>query len=215
MPSSPSRILKLLGAGWQISGITIFQSGTPFSVLNGGSSTVSVLDNAGVANGIAGTFGYASYPDLATNLAPPPNERQNTESFGPLLGNPNMFVAPRGLTFGNAGRNFLNNPHRINFDMSLLKHFKIKESSALEFRVEAFNVFNHTQFRIFDPNLGNRGNNVISCYGGPNYSAGFAAPLNPVTGTSTGQDCVTGSAFLHPVDAHRARTLQLAAKYTF
>jgi hypothetical protein len=214
-PASPSRIAHWLGDGWQISGITIFQSGTPFSVINGGSGTVSVLDNAGVANGIAGTFGYASYPDLATNPAPPPDERNNTKSFGPLLGNPNMFVAPRGLTFGDAGRNFLNNPHRTNFDLSLMKHFKIREDNLLEFRVEAFNLFNHTQFRIFDPNLGNRGNNVISCYGGPNYSAGFSAPLNPVTGASTGEDCVTGSGFLHPVDAHRPRTLQLAVKYSF
>jgi hypothetical protein len=184
-------------------------------VINGGSSSISVLDNAGVANGIAGTFGYASYPDIAANPAPPPNERNNAKSFGPLLGNPNMFVAPRGLTFGDAGRNLLNNPRRTNFDLSLLKHFKVKEGSVLEFRAEAFNVFNHTQFRIYDPNLGNRGNNVISCYGGPNYSAGFSAPLNPTTGASTGEDCVTGSAFLHPVDAHRPRTLQLALKYSF
>jgi|SRR5580704_7982201 hypothetical protein len=215
MPSSPSRLLHWVGDGWQISGITVVQSGTPFSVINGGSSSISVLDNAGVANGIAGTFGYASYPDIAANPAPPPNERNNAKSFGPLLGNPNMFVAPRGLTFGDAGRNLLNNPRRTNFDLSLLKHFKVKEGSVLEFRAEAFNVFNHTQFRIYDPNLGNRGNNVISCYGGPNYSAGFSAPLNPTTGASTGEDCVTGSAFLHPVDAHRPRTLQLALKYSF
>ena len=35
--------------------------------------------------------------------------------------------------------------------MTLLKHFKIRESGQLEFRAEAFNVFNHTQFRIYDP----------------------------------------------------------------
>jgi len=214
-PSSPSRILHWLGAGWQLSGITIYQAGTPFSVLNGGSSTISVLDNAGAANGIGGLFGYASYPDIASTHLPPPNERDNNRSFGPLLGNPNMFVAPRGLTFGNAGRNFLNNPHRTNFDLSLLKHFTMREDSVLEFRLEAFNLFNHTQFRIFDPNLGNRGNNVISCYGGPDYSAGFAAPLDSVSGASTGTDCVTGSAFLHPVDAHRPRTIQLGLKYSF
>jgi hypothetical protein len=211
-PAEPSRFLRVFGDDWEFSGITVFQSGTPFSVINGGSSNgISVLDNAGVANGV----GAGSYPDLATNPSPPPDERLNTRSFGPLLGNPNMFVAPRGLTFGNAGRNFLNNPHRTNFDMSLLKHFKVTEGSMLEFRAEAFNVFNHTQFRIYDPNLGNTGSNVISCYGGPNYAAGYAAPLDPTTGASTGTDCVTGSAFLHPVDAHRPRTLQLGLKYLF
>jgi len=211
-PSVPSRFLRVLGDDWEFSGITVFQSGTPFSVINGGSSNgISVLDNAGVANGV----GAGSYPDVATNPSAPPDERFNTKSFGPLLGNPNMFVAPRGLTFGNAGRNFMNNPNRLNFDMSLLKHFKVTEGSVLQFRAEAFNVFNHTQFRIFDPNLGNTGSNVISCYGGPNFTAGYAAPLDPVTGASTGTDCVTGNAFLHPVDAHRARTIQLGLKFLF
>jgi hypothetical protein len=211
LPQSASRFLRFLGDGWEFSGITIYQSGTPFSVINGGSTTISVLDNAGAANGI----GAGSYPDLAPNPGPPPDERFNTKSFGPLIGNPNRFVAPRGLTFGNAGRNFLNNPGRVNFDMSLLKHFKVTEGSVVEFRAEAFNIFNHTQFRVYDPNLGNTGSNVISCYGGPNYLAGYAAPLDPVTGASTGTDCVTGNAFLHPVDAHRPRTVQLGLKYSF
>jgi hypothetical protein len=210
-PGAPSRLLRFLGDGWEFSGITIYQSGTPFSVINGGSTTVSVLDNAGAANGI----GAGSYPDLAVNPAPAPDERFNTTSFGPLIGNPNKFVAPRGLTFGNAGRNFLNNPSRLNFDLSLLKHFKVTEGSVIEFRAESFNIFNHTQFRVYDPNLGNTGGNVISCYGGPNYLAGYAAPLDPITGASTGTDCVTGNAFLHPVDAHRPRTIQLGLKYSY
>jgi hypothetical protein len=211
LPGVSSKLLHFLGDGWEFSGITIYQSGTPFSVINGGSTTISVLDNAGAANGI----GAGSYPDLALNPVPRPDERFNTTSFGPLIGNPNRFVAPRGLTFGTAGRNFLNNPGRLNFDMSLLKHFKVTEGSVVEFRAEAFNIFNHTQFRVYDPNLGNTGGNVIGCYGGPNYLAGYAAPLDPITGASTGTDCVTGNAFLHPVDAHRPRTIQLGLKYSY
>jgi hypothetical protein len=162
-----------------------------------------VLDNAGVANGA----GAGSYPDLAPGPHPRPFGGNNPQSFGPLLGNPAEFVAPRGLTFGNAGRNSLNNPHRLNFDVALLKNFKPTESTALEFRAEAFNVFNHTQFRMYDPNLGNTGNNTISCYGGPN--SGYSAA------GGDGIDCLTGSSFLHPVDAHRARTLQLGLKFSF
>ncbi len=205
-----SRLLRILGDGWEFSGITTVQSGTPFSVINGGSSTISVLDNAGVANGA----GAGSYPDIVAHPALV-GQVFNPESFGPLLGNPNMFVAPRGLTFGDAGRNFLNNPRRTNFDLSLLKNFKVGESRLIEFRADAFNVFNHTQFRIYNPDLGNTGSNVVSCYGGPNYSAGYSAPLDPVTGASTGTDCITGSSFLHPVDAHRPRTVQLALKFSF
>jgi hypothetical protein len=102
--------------------------------------------------------------------------------------NPGAFAAPRGLTFGNAGRNALNNPNRVNFDMAILKDFKIRERQTLEFRVEAFNIFNHTQFRVYDSLLGNRANNTISCYGGPNASYSAAA--------GDGVDCLTGSALL-------------------
>lgn len=204
-PTAPGRWARFVGDGWQWSGITTFQTGTPFSVINNaGSSGIGVLDNAGVANGV----GAGSYPDIVPHFrGPMPTQGNNASSFGPLLLNPNQFVAPRGLTFGDAGRNYLNNPSRLNFDMSLLKHFVLHEGSEVEFRAEAFNIFNHTQFRIYDPNFGNTGSNTISCYGGPNYSAGAYFP--------GGTDCLTGSSFLHPVDAHRPRTLQFALKYMF
>jgi hypothetical protein len=200
MPQSPTSFAKTVFDGWEVSGITTFQSGTPFSIINGASGNgISVLDNAGVANGTAA----GSYPDVVGDPhAAPPAGANNSHSFGPVLANPAAFVAPEGLTFGDSGRNFLNNPSRLNFDMALLKHFKITEGSNLEFRGEAFNIFNHTQFRIYDPDLGNTASNTISCYGGPNNSAGDPS-------------CLSGSAFLHPVDAHRARTMQLGLKYSF
>ena len=198
-PTAPSRLSRVLADGWQLSGITIYQSGIPFSVINGAGTNISAPDNAGVANGA----GAGSYPDIfGSPSTPPPAGGNNLQSIGPLLLNPAVFVAPRGLTFGDAGRNALNNPGRWNFDMALLKNFKLTERSALQFRAEAYNVFNHTQFRIYDPNLGNQANNTISCYGGPNHSAG--AP-----------SCLAGASFLHPVDAHRPRTLQLGLKLSF
>ncbi|HLX84744.1 MAG TPA: TonB-dependent receptor [Terriglobales bacterium] len=188
--------------GWELSGVTLVASGTPFTVINSAGNTgVSVTDNAGVSSGLGIA---ASYPDVVKGLAAPFN---NSQSFGPLIGNPSQFVAPRGLTFGDAGRNFLNNPRRTNFDVSLLKHFRIRESADLEFRAEAFNVLNHTQFRIYDPdNPGSSGNNIISCYAGPVYSAGFQG---------TGADCATGASFLHPLNAHRPRTIQFGLKLGF
>jgi len=191
--------------GWELSGLTVYQSGTPFSVVNaGGSDGYSVPDNAGVAN----DAGLGSYPDLVGNpYGPVPGAGNNGRSFGPLLLNPGAFVAPRGLTFGDAGRNALNNPSRLNFDTALLKHIRIREGSELELRLEAFNVFNHTQFRIYNSNLGNQANNIISCYGGP--SSGYSAA------GGDGADCLTGSAFLHPVDAHRPRTVQFGIKFSF
>ena len=65
---------------------------------------------------------------------------------GPLLFNPDAFAETTGLTQGSSGRNVLNNPGRWNFDMALYKNFKLNERFNLEFRTEAFNVFNHTQW---------------------------------------------------------------------
>jgi Carboxypeptidase regulatory-like domain/TonB-dependent Receptor Plug Domain len=130
-----SGLKKSLLGGWQWSGITTFQSGIPFNVTN------SVFgDNAGVGNSI----GAGSHPDLVGN--PHATPCQASAGFGPLLFNPCAFAAPQGLTFGNVGRNTLNLPHRTQFDMGLFKHFPIKEAMSVEFRLETFNTFNHTQF---------------------------------------------------------------------
>jgi hypothetical protein len=220
LPDCCSRVTKWIFDGWEFSGVTLYQSGTPFTVINSaGNNGISLTDNAGVSSQwLSSGLGIAeSYPDVMPGLPKPTSIAQtqnvntqltNAQSFGPLLGNPSEFVAPRGLTFGNAGRNFLNNPSRLNFDMTLAKHIKISESSEIEFRMEAFNIFNHTEFRIYDPdNPGTSGYNVVGCYAGPVYSAGFRA--------NGGADCVTGASFLHPVDAHRPRTIQFGLKLGF
>ena len=146
--SGPSKLTAHILGGWELSGITLFQTGTPFSIINGGSSLVSVLDNAGVANGL----GAGSYPDVVHggNCT----SAIETGVPGPLLGNPCNFVAPRGLTFGDAGRNYMNNPSRINFDAALRREFALAHERHLEVRAEAFNLFNHPQYRIYESRNG-------------------------------------------------------------
>ncbi len=181
----PGVAATLLG-GWQFSGITTFQTGTPFSVAN----NAAFSDNAGVANG----FGSGTYADLIGDPGTPPPTKFVEGIAGPLLFNPAAFAAPRGLTFGNSGRNLLRNPRRTNFDMALFKNVAISNDKAFEFRAEAFNVFNHTQWAGI--------NSGMTCYGGPSNSA--ADPT-----------CLVSSNFLHPYSAHRARILQLGLKFTF
>jgi len=169
---------KVLG-GWQYSGITSFNTGSPFSV-----TYSDISDNAGVANGV----GSASRPDLVGN--PNSSFTQNPQSgLGPQWYNPAAFAAPRGLTFGDAGRNILRNPSRLNFDMALFKHFVITERMGLEFRAEAFNVFNHTEW----------GN-----LGGDSGSAG-----------GSGDTSFPAGDFLYIASAHNPRILQLALKFLF
>jgi hypothetical protein len=120
--------------GWQVSGITIAQTGLPFSVANNSGFN----DSAGVANG---TSASGSRPDL---VGDPHNLNGNTNPL--LFYNPNAYAVPRGLTFGNVGRNTLNFPGRLNFNFGAFKRFTINERAGFEFRVETFNLFNHTQF---------------------------------------------------------------------
>jgi len=196
----------LLG-GWQWSGITAIQTGTPFTVNNAGDGVAIPGDNAGVANGIA-TAG--SRPDLIgdpnTKI---PGSGAVAGTFGPLFFNPGAFAAPRGLTFGDEGRNIVRNPRQTNFDMALFKHFPIRESMAFEFRAEAFNVFNHTEFGYIGGDAGSAGynspvssfSNSVSCYAGPNNT-----PNDP--------SCLSGG-LLRPAAAHNPRILQLGLKFLF
>jgi hypothetical protein len=197
----------LLG-GWQWSGITLIQSGSPFSVYNEGLNATG--DNAGVGNGVA-TAG--SYPDIVGNphrgASSSPLAGQ-LSGFGPLLYNPAAFGLPTGLTFGDAGRNILRNPWRTNFDMALLKHFAITESKYFEFRAEAFNVFNHVEYNWLGGDAGSaadnggRGtvSNELPCYGS-------AAPF------SAGDSSCAGNAYLRSAGTHLPRIMQLALKFIF
>jgi hypothetical protein len=195
--------VKALLDHWQLSGIIAHQSGTPFSVVNVGSANgIGTADNAGVGD----TIGLGSYPDKVGNpRGVKPYIAPSGQNIGPLLLNPAAFAAPRGLTFGNAGRNSVNNPSRTNFNMALVKRFAAFREQDLEFRAEFFNIFNHTQFRIYDPtNPGNTGNNQVNCYGDITtaYSAGAAS-------------CLAGNSFLHPVNAHDPRIMQFGLKLAF
>jgi hypothetical protein len=196
--------------GWQWSGITNIQSGAPFTVENSGDGIAIPSDNAGVANGVA-TAG--SRPDVIGN----PNAgivggsaaNLGGTQYGPLLVNPAAFAAPQGLTFGNEGRNIVRNPRQVNFDMALFKHFRVGEGKSFEFRAEAFNVFNHTEFGYIYGDAGSAGgnsnltsySNSVGCYVGPNNS-----PNDP--------SCLGGGLF-RPAAAHEARILQLALKFLF
>jgi hypothetical protein len=178
---NPGLTNKVLG-GWQFSGLTSFQTGTPFSVI------VST-DNAGVANGI----GSAARADVIGD--PRAGVVQDPTELGPQIYNPNAYALPRGLTFGDSGRNSLNNTHWTNFDMALFKHFKVTESVAFEFRAEAFNVFNHTQWRPIAGDSGSAASNL-----GESNNTFDTDPSN---------------GFLQVTDAHNPRILQLGAKFIF
>ena len=168
---------NLLG-GWQISGITTFSTGSPFSVIDD-------TDNGGVGNGV----GSAAYADI---IGDPRTTAHPVDEYGRLFYNPAAYATPTALTFGDSGRNSLNNPDFINFNMAVFKHFTIKESTAIEFRCEAFNVFNHTEWL---PIAGQGGS-------GANLNGTYTNTL----GTPN---------FLYSGGVHENRVLQFALKFLF
>ncbi len=131
--------------GWQYSGILASQSGTPMSIVDG-----VIGDNAGVADG---TTNDGSYSDRVGNphAAPPascifPTPAGSLPPKGRPLYNCTAYQLPQGLTFGNSGRNSLAQPYRTNIDMAIYKLFHPTDRVDAQFRAEAFNVFNHTQW---------------------------------------------------------------------
>jgi hypothetical protein len=186
--TQPGLLHTLLG-GWQVSDLTGFQSGQPFSIVNtqnaDNAGTGNTVSNNGGSLVVASTGSVQSYPDIVGPIHGKVAIRHPAGVQGPRLFNSDAFAAPRGLTYGNAGRNVLSFPHRTNFDMGLFKTFAVHEAMHFEFRAEAFNVFNHTQFSQLDNS---------ACYGADNCSA---------------------STFLTATAAHNPRILQLAGKFVF
>jgi len=118
---------KTLG-GWQLSGITTFQSGLPNDILIG-------KDDAGVGTSQGQRAQVLTNPNLGFG------NRTVNEWF-----NPAAFVQPALGTFATTGRNLVSIPGTNNWDMSLHKTFKLYERMVLQFRADAFNPWNHTEF---------------------------------------------------------------------
>jgi hypothetical protein len=64
------------------------------------------------------------------------------------------FATPAQFTYGDSGRNILYGPGRVNFDFSLFKEFRVKDGIGLQFRAEAFNLFNTPQFDLPNAAIG-------------------------------------------------------------
>ena len=148
--SSTSRLLKTGLGGWQVSGIVTMQSGAPLDVLLTGNNAASLIPNA------------RNRPDLVGSIHYP----KTLVPAGIQWFDPSAFSSPAPGTWGNLGHNALRGPGRDNWNLALHKSFVFSENrgSALELRAEAYNAWNHTQFRA-DVQSGGYGNSL----GGSNF----------------------------------------------
>jgi outer membrane receptor protein involved in Fe transport len=124
--------LAYLLGGWQVNGINTFQTGLPYT------PTL----NAAVAN-----TGTGSRPNRvgAGTLDNPTVDRWFDVA---------AFTTPAAFTFGDSGRNILYGPGRVNFDFSVFKEFRVNDGVAVQFRAEAFNLFNTPQFDLPNAAIG-------------------------------------------------------------
>jgi hypothetical protein len=130
---------KVVG-GWRLTLINTMTSGLPVNL----------------------TYSPASALQVGSSLTYRPNLTGQ-----PLIldsDDPNRYLNPAAVTvvsdsskpFGNAGRNIVSGPSFFQTDLGLHKAFPVwKERTQLEFRMEAFNLFNHTNFTAPDSNASN------------------------------------------------------------
>jgi hypothetical protein len=126
--------------GWQVSGIGTYYTGLPFTVAS------STYDTAGI--GFIPAIVAGGRPRLLCD----PNE--NAPHTVDQWFNGACFAkqTPAGATGvlnvpGDAPRGAVDGPPTARVDFTLSKYFRFGETTSLQFRAEAFNVFNHTNFR--------------------------------------------------------------------
>ena len=137
-----------LTTGWSISGITHVVSGFPITMVNNGDNSLIGTNPNGINNS---SIDEPDYDGGALHL------NHNPRNDGHSYFASNDFSMNALGTLGTAKRRFFYGPGAQNYDMAVAKHLKLTEATALLFRVEAFNVFNHTQFNgpgSVDGNIG-------------------------------------------------------------
>ena len=154
-----NRILRHPLNGWQVSGITSFESGSPFQIvsenfagtilMNGTSADGDDLGGENAALFIAGTPDTTVEPALTCD----PREGLDKNQWA----NPNCFAAPSRGQNGTYQLPYLKRPARQNHDLSLFKNFQwgSKEHQKLQFRFSMYNFVNHPLwvFEQGDPGL--------------------------------------------------------------
>ena len=153
--NSSNGVVKAVAGGWEIAGTAVAQTGV--IIANQGPGLSINYDSIGLSGGytnrpnVSGKVHYLKHYDPKNKI----NEWFDTSQFsGPVpvwLGGPNQ-------GFGNAGKDSVVGPGRLNFTTSLYKSFAIKEAMHVELRFESYNTFNH-----FEPN------NIGSSYGNSQF----------------------------------------------
>jgi hypothetical protein len=177
-------VSKFIG-GWQVSGISTFQTGQPFSVTYTapGSPVGQVSGRANVVPGVSlypSSKTRAEWFNPAAFTAPP---CYNSVGSGPCstlytTGGPTTYD-----TYGTSGYNMLWGPGWQDWDMNLQKNITWQDRYRLQLRVDSFNIFNHPNFAPPNASITSTSNvgQITSASSSPTYeprTVEFAVKFN-------------------------------------
>lgn len=184
---------KYVFDGWQLTGITSISSGAPVNVnYNVSGVSAQILNRQ-----ITGSEDVAPRPVLTCN----PNRPGGDRDLNSFIDTSCFALAPKGSQGMDSGFNRLRGPGLHNWDMSVFKNIPFAENRVrLQLRLEAYNVFNHTQWGSF---------NGTATF---NATTGRIINLPSQLGGTGGR---YGFGALNTVRANSQRILQIAVKLYF
>ena len=175
-------VANTIAGGWELTTTALARTGFPVNVLLPSSYTA--------ADGASGT----ERPDLVPGVSLTPPGGRTVEHWI----NPAAFALPAG-EFGTAPRNLFAGPGTWQIDMGAGKTFPLKERGRLEFRAEAYNVFNHPQLGQPQTTCDVSSSSPTGC------AAGFGSIINTVNTVSP----------VTPVGSGTTREMQFALRLEF
>jgi outer membrane receptor protein involved in Fe transport len=142
--------------GFQFSGVTVFESGAPLSVVNGvdadgvGGNLDRPNFNPGGARGVRAVPVVNATGAIVFYINPEANNAVIDPATAQWIGIPafNTALVDSRQRFGTAGRNTLRTPGIENWNVNVVKRIKIGESKRLELRTEIYNILNHPQLTL-------------------------------------------------------------------
>jgi len=150
------RAEDLIIGGWQITGTTTWGSGLPWTP---STNECGGEEDVGICRPDKGT---GSFPIGAGSLQHPAGGSPFVQFFTPLTSLTGPFTDPGNGNLGNIGVFSYRGPRVFYGDASILKNFSLIERLRLQFRMDAFNVFNHP---VLGFNNNQNGGTCIDCPG--------------------------------------------------
>ncbi len=180
------RAMRAIFDGWQLSGTTQFRTGLPYTPSVGSINVCDPATPTSCKSGINLNNNITGTPDFSPRIVIIGDPKAGTSDNPYNRLNTSAFTAPSPGSIGiESRRNYLNTPGVNNFDMSLQKSISVTERAHIEVRLDAFNVFNHTQFSGVNSALSF---NIVSTIVNGNITnynpvpAPTSLAVNPITG---------------------------------